>query len=390
MRSHPQRAPRCPACCAALAIGLLTGCAPAAPPEDAIAPEPAPAVTGAKGGELSRVVDRMLATPEIETEEGFSARVLVPPGELYDPLFFRTHPSGEVWFNDDGGKEGEKGSRILSVGPNGEISTIVGLGRLMPNTGFDIAPASFGAFEGYAYGVAQPAVGSEGTRPNHLIQRVDPAGADVSELVCTLPENEQGASGGGVEARFGPDGSPFEGRFFAVTLSNGTIHQVTPDGNCSTFITFDLDMWGAPFGIAFESDHQHMLAATGTGERGIVVRVRPDGTVAGVLAQSDDLVRPSGLAIAPDDFGPYAGQIFLGDMRGGPDQVVSGPTYAAPATGRIFRITSDGEIHLVAQGLHNPLGLHFHEGRLLVGDISGDFAGGQDLPEGFIVEITVS
>ncbi|MGH7879493.1 MAG: hypothetical protein ACREQD_08360, partial [Candidatus Binataceae bacterium] len=35
--------------------------------------------------EAQRVVARLLAPPVIKTAPGFSAEVLVPPGQLYDP-----------------------------------------------------------------------------------------------------------------------------------------------------------------------------------------------------------------------------------------------------------------------------------------------------------------
>ena len=197
-------------CCVALGVLLSIGCAQEAPTDVADAPEAAsPAASGRV--ELTRIVDRMLAPPAVQAADRFNARVLMPPGELYDPLFLRSHPTGAVRFNDDGGKKGDKGSRILAVGDEGRLTTVVPLGRLMPNTGFDIAPASFGSYAGYVYGVAQPRVGGLGVGPNHLIQRVDPAGNEDGEIVCTLPDNDQGTPGVGVEARFGPDGSPFEG-----------------------------------------------------------------------------------------------------------------------------------------------------------------------------------
>ena len=36
--------------------------------------------------EIDRVLETLLAPPTIQTEPGFTATVLVPPGELYDPL----------------------------------------------------------------------------------------------------------------------------------------------------------------------------------------------------------------------------------------------------------------------------------------------------------------
>jgi hypothetical protein len=40
--------------------------------------------------------------------------VLVPPGELYDPIFMILH-GANVWLTDDGGVEDGIGSRIVSV-----------------------------------------------------------------------------------------------------------------------------------------------------------------------------------------------------------------------------------------------------------------------------------
>ena len=97
--------------------------------------------------ELDRVLARLMSPPDIEVEEGFTAPVVIAPGELYDPLFIREH-EGDLWMNDDGGEEGDKGSRIIAVDEQGQLSTVILLGRLLPVTGFDIAEASFGAYGG--------------------------------------------------------------------------------------------------------------------------------------------------------------------------------------------------------------------------------------------------
>lgn len=39
------------------------------------------------GHEAQMVIGRMLASPVIKPEDGFTAKLLIPPGELYDPLF---------------------------------------------------------------------------------------------------------------------------------------------------------------------------------------------------------------------------------------------------------------------------------------------------------------
>jgi len=72
--------------------------------------------------EAERLIKRLLAPPKIQAAAGFTAKVLIPPGQLYDPLFMR--PQGEaVWLNDDGGEENEKGSRLLSLNRQGKISS---------------------------------------------------------------------------------------------------------------------------------------------------------------------------------------------------------------------------------------------------------------------------
>src|ERR1700722_19036262 len=69
--------------------------------------------------EAQRVEAPLLAPPEIKTEAGFTAKVLVPPGELYDPLFIFMH-DGAAWMTDDGGEVGSTGSRIVSVDAQGQ------------------------------------------------------------------------------------------------------------------------------------------------------------------------------------------------------------------------------------------------------------------------------
>ena len=56
--------------------------------------------------------------------------------------------------------------------------------------------------------------------------------------------------------------------------------------------------------------------------------------------------------------------------------------------GKLYRVTPEGELKLVAAGFVNPLGVRFVDKKLWVSDINGDFiAGKRELPDGFIVEI---
>jgi hypothetical protein len=81
------------------------------------------------GHEAQVVVDRLLAPPTINTEPGFTAKLLVAPGQFYDPLFMVIRHD-RVWINDDGGATDGHGSRILAVTPDGKIAILMGIDKL--------------------------------------------------------------------------------------------------------------------------------------------------------------------------------------------------------------------------------------------------------------------
>ena len=89
--------------------------------------------------EIKGLIDRLLAPSKVTTEPGFSASMLVPPGELYDPLWMIPH-NGTVWLNDDGGEEGDKGSRIMAIGQDGAVSVVVALGAYCPPPAMILRP----------------------------------------------------------------------------------------------------------------------------------------------------------------------------------------------------------------------------------------------------------
>jgi hypothetical protein len=305
-------------------------------------------------------------------------------------------PRGDVvWFNDDGGEEDEKGSRLLTLDANGKISVLAGLGKLLPVTGFDVAPASFGSFKGQIFSLAQAKVAVEGATANHIIQRIDPNKGYEGNVFCTLPSAgtaNRGVSGFGVDARFGPEGSAFAGKFFAVTAFNNAIYQVTPDGACTPFVLFEGKLAGSPTGLAFSLDGKSMLVSVvkgdivgaPTGKNGGIVEVAADGKIAD-KPLVEGLSRPMGMDIAPKTFGQYAGQIFVADVEN--IQVPVPMTQALQADGKVYRV-ADGALQLVASGFMNPAGVRFINDKLWVSDINGDFiAGKRELPDGFIAEI---
>lgn len=344
--------------------------------------------------EVQRLIGRLLSPPKLQTAAGFTARVIVPPGQFYDPLWMLPHGDA-VWLNDDGGEQGDKGSRILSVDRSGRISALADFGTVLPVTGFDLAPESFAPYTGQLFAIVQPEVGLAGSKANHIIQRIDPVHGFATGVFCTLPSHgdiNNGIAGFGVNARFGPDHSPFAGRFFAVTLLNGTIYQVTPQGACTAFASFDDERTGRPFALQFAPDHNTMLVSvikydhTGTKPRpkaGAIVRVKPDGSIEERPVASGFTV-PAGIAFAPDTFGCCKGEMFVADA-GGFGPLPMGQPLAAH--GRIYRVTVDGQLAEVASGFINPIGLLFVNDALWVTDIAGDFIGGRELPDGFLAEI---
>src|SRR5262252_8702463 len=108
----------------------------------------------AYGPEIARAVEHLMSPPDVQAAEGFTATLLVPPGKMYDPLTVIPHGSG-AWVNDDGREEGERGGRLYAVDKNGSVSILVDTNRLMPPTGFDIAPAGFGTYAGHIFTLSQ-------------------------------------------------------------------------------------------------------------------------------------------------------------------------------------------------------------------------------------------
>src|SRR5207247_3566512 len=263
---------------------------------------------------------------------------------------------------------------------NGKISVLAGIGKLLPVTGFDVAPATFGSYGGQIFTLAQARTGLEGVNVNHIIQRVDPARGYAASVFCTLPNAGtagRGIPGLGLDARFGPEGSPFAGKFFAVTGSNNTIYQVTSGGACTPFVIFDGQPLTSPFALGFTADGKSMLvtgrkAGASTGANGVIGRVTPEGKVEDQLV-AEGFGRPTGLAIAPQGFGTYAGQLFVGDLQSG--QVP--PTQPLAADGKVYRVTPDGALHLVASGFVNPIGVRLIGRKLWVTDINREFIAGR-------------
>ena len=340
--------------------------------------------------QLTDMLARLLKI-DIQPVAGFTAKVLVPPGELYDPLVMHAH-DGAVWLNDDGKVEGDTGSRMVAVDAHGQIKVLVDANKMTPvSAGFDIAPADFGAYGGQIFALSQPRIGAEHQLENYVIQRIDPHADFAVSVFCTLPAlDAKRVSGTGVDAGFAPLGSPFGSKLYAITSSNGTIYTVSADGQCQPFTTFDEKRHGAPLYLRFALDGKSLLvtvvrgglyAASGTA----VLRVLPDGRIIDkAVAEGGTMF--GGLDIAPAGFGAYGGQLFVVDV--GSFEIPVPQSQALRADGKVYRFTLDGHRELVVSGLINPWALRFVGNRLLISDINGDFIyGKRELPDGFIVEV---
>jgi hypothetical protein len=352
----------------------------------------AAATASAIGREAQLVIGRVLAPPVIKGEPGFKAKLLVPPGGLYDPLFMVPR-DGTVWMNDDGKATDGHGSRVLSLTYDAKTSVLMGADKLLPVTGFDVVPDNFGKYAGQIFSIAQPTTGMKGALANHVIQRID-RDSRTTSIFCSLPASGKAGNriaGYGVDARFGPAGSAFAGHFFSITALNDMIYQTSADGSCKTFA--DLSALGSPAGLTFSSNGSVMLVTVSPGEivssrkqpKGLIVSIAADGKV-DPKPVAAGLTTPLGLDVAPPGFGDYAGQIFVTDV--GDIQVPVPQTQELKRDGKVYRVTSEGELKLVASGFVNPAGARFIGHHLWVTDINGDFiAGGRELPDGFLVQI---
>jgi hypothetical protein len=342
-----------------------------------------------------------LATPQITVVPGYTARILVPPGTLYDPLFPITGEGDDIWLNDDGGEEGEGGGGLYCIQSNGTVTPLVPVGKIPPPTGIDRAPQSFAPYTGQVFVLAQAKKGWAGATANHIILRVDPQTWEAhrfAELPSAGSRNE-GISGAGVDLLFGPDHTAFAGRLFGVTMLNNAIYQVTPDGQARPFVVMETARPRQPVCLTFATvnGEDRMLVTTANGNFSprrqvegfaTVTQIMPEGQVVPEFLV-EGLHAPTGLAYAPAGFGPYAGDLFIADIGGVMPMPVP-KDRALPRNGRIYRVDREGKIHEFAQGFVMPLGLRFIHNRLIACDVNGDYiGGGQELADGFVVEITV-
>lgn len=341
--------------------------------------------------EIDRLMKQLLAQPVPHVPSGFTARILVHPGDIfYDPLYML--PLGdEVWVMDDGGQKGDRGSQIVVLDRQGKIKRVpVPIGKVFPLAGMAVAPQGFGSYGGQVFTVNQGGVDYPGTAADSHIQRINPRTGEVTTF-CNLPRvKADQPSGWPSQGAFGPPGSPFAGRLFAATASNRTVYQITPDGKCVPFVTFPDH---SPAFVNFTPDGNTMLVPGFRGaivsrQGGAVLRVAPDGKVdPEPMLEMPELIGP--LVMAPEEFGPYGGQWFF-CVRSFSVGRQDGPRPLAQAlagNGVVYRLTPEGKAEVFATAFRNPIIVAFLDDKTLwVADEGHQFYQ-RELPDGAIVEI---
>lgn len=352
--------------------------------------------------ELQRLMKRLLAPPTITPQPGFTAKLIVAPGnQFYDAFYVSPRGPNEIWVSDDAGPIGT--GQIVSVDRLGATRVLVpgsGSGDII---GFDVAPAGFGKFGGQIFTLSQGGPESDGMYINALIERADPAANFAISTFCTLPPLRDGRKATvPYAARFGPADSPYANRLFAVVAGNHTVYEMTADSACKPFVTFD-DPVRTPNYIVFTPDHKQMLVAvtpgdlysdrdkvvlqTGSnkgsmglvGAPGMLLSIAPDGKIAQKPYLEGSFTGPE---FAPPGFGAYAGQMFF-TRKTAPSGFM--PPLGQPhlATASLFRRTPEGKEELVAAGFVGPRIRFIDDKTLWVADHNGDMVTGRrEWPDG--------
>lgn len=126
-----------------------------------------------------------------------------------------------------------------------------------------------------------------------------------------------------------------DGNLYAVDYGqSGTIGRVSPSGETSMWLQLPGGSHGC--GMVFDADGR-LFVADWTGHN--VLRIEPDTRAVRIHAHNPDMDQPNDLAIARD------GTIFASD-----------PNWQN-ATGRVWRVTPDGQVDLLDSGMGTANGI---------------------------------
>jgi hypothetical protein len=270
-----------------------------------------------------------------------------------------------------------------------------------------IAPAGWGDWGGHIFFGSQIVPGRSGAVLDHMLYRLAP-GESTPHPFAIFPRagvRGDGISGALLPGVFGRPGTSEEGLLLVHSLHNCVIYAVRPDGSVTPWIIMDgvngpgpvmpyrlfyapeflvaernflviEGQWGTSFGDQirdkFTSGHFHVVGRT----------VNPDP-----VASLNGGIGP----VAPEAFGPFAGQMFRTQDAGFLSAIHWTPAERKPLpyTTSIVRREADGSVHTFASQLQagqNLIG--FTANRMIITNLRHSYSTGDyHEPDGSIYEI---
>jgi hypothetical protein len=356
-------------------------------------------------------------------EPGFEVREVVPPGapnapeSFFDPFFCFADDDGSVVVMDIGGQR-EPGwnpnqghGSIWRLHPDDSVTPIValgeiGLGCILPPV--RVAPPWFKPYGGELIFGGQALPGRSGAKAPHAVYHVPYEGGTPS--MVTLIPNSGGSIAFGVPGAlvgntFGPQGSEHEGYVFFSSLMNCTVYRVH-EREAEPWLVCDPPNIGRtimPYGVLFDDGGGMLLYGregtsytqeAGTGSELRMWRVQGGEVAADPIEDLDESTAFARLtnrsAIAPEGFGPFAGQRFATTQGSTNLMHVTKPEGPLPYDATIVRTDSDGNSHVFADQLQGASpGCIFAGERMLVSKIGKSYSTGDyHETDGAIYEIT--
>lgn len=288
-----------------------------------------------------------------DTEWGFDMKALKARG-LSEPVYVQAGEAGAMVVSD----RGAGGGSIFSFKLAGAAGAPQTVGKIKQPEGVAIAPAGFGAYAGQIFVLAP----TGGAKSVFAVSRIDKSGA-VS-LFAKLPDAGSIAGGRPTEGRdleFGPPGTPFANKLYAVTNGNAAVYEIDSAGHARAFVVLDkpLPMELTSIGFTSGSDAKapnSMLLGARPRMQGSARIGRIEVVDARAKVSNDPylvgFMRPTGFAFAPVGFGSYGGALFIADAG----------KLAADSEGRpdgvVYRVYK-GVARSFATGLVDPTSLRF-------------------------------
>ena len=344
--------------------------------------------------EIDRYIEEAFYLPPVTAADpNVRVEVVVPPGLIYDTMWPDVYYD-RLFVGDDGGHFGYGVGTLVSFDfDGGDARVELERGRVPLYIDSTIAPADFGRLANKILVISQPSPEFEGALDGHIVFATDRGKQLGGEIVCVLPPTAQGTSHLATEIVPGPEGSPFDGYIYVIASGNRSMHKIDPDGNCTPFV---MDLPGFPLGFSFSSDSQQIIIALKVAEANysnnpedqggsFLVTVDSNGKVVGEPLVKG-LTMPTGLDYAPEEWGPYAGQLFVADAKNWQNPTPRNKNLIGDSV--LYRIDEEGNKIPFVKGIRNIVGVKFHKNMAFMSDIGGDYISGRPLADGAVFKIT--